>query len=458
MQVFFVLAGGRIVSYKACNHRMQATEGGATESESRDPIIRVEDISVVFGRRARQALEMRRSGSNKAEVERQTGSTIGVFDANFDVVPGEIFVVIGLSGSGKSTLLRVINRLIEPTEGKIYLDGEYISEMPAKQLREIRRKKIGMVFQHFGLLPNRTVLDNISFGLEIQGVPTDERRKRAEDTLDMVGLQGQGNKLITELSGGMKQRVGLARALATEQEILLMDEPFSALDPLIRRDMQNLFLSIQGEVKRTVVFVTHDLDEALTLGHRVAIMKDGEIVQLGTAEQVLREPANEYVERFVEDVDYAKVRQAESVMVETKQVAYINEGPTVVLRRMRQAGLSHIFVLDSERRLVGLCEAEEVARLAERDERELRGAVDKGAPRVQRRTPLREVLPLFVEDGDAPVAVVGENDRLEGVIVRGALIAGLTTSVEPHDEGSESFSGVGVHRTDEVRSDGGGRG
>jgi glycine betaine/proline transport system ATP-binding protein len=387
---------------------------------------------------------MRRSGKSKAEVEKETGSTIGVYDAHFEVRPGEIFVVIGLSGSGKSTLLRVINRLIEPTEGEVYLDKDHISQMPSKQLRQVRRRKIGMVFQHFGLLPNRTVLDNISFGLEIQGVSAAERRKSAEETLDMVGLQGQGNKLITELSGGMKQRVGLARALATEQEILLMDEPFSALDPLIRRDMQNLFLDIQGEVKRTVVFVTHDLDEALTLGHRVAIMKDGEIVQLGTPEQILREPANEYVERFVEDVDYAKVRQAESVMVEAKEVAYISEGPTVVLRRMRQAGLSHMLVLDSERRLVGLCEAEEVARLAERDEHQLRAAVDD-PPKVQRRTPLREVLPLFVDDGDTPVAVVGESERLEGVIVRGALIAGLTTSVEPHDEGAEDFSGVGTH-------------
>jgi glycine betaine/proline transport system ATP-binding protein len=387
---------------------------------------------------------MRRSGKSKAEVEKETGSTIGVYDAHVEVQPGEIFVVIGLSGSGKSTLLRVINRLIEPTEGEVYLDKDHISQMPSKQLRQVRRRKIGMVFQHFGLLPNRTVLDNISFGLEIQGVSADERRKSAEETLDMVGLQGQGSKLITELSGGMKQRVGLARALATEQEILLMDEPFSALDPLIRRDMQNLFLDIQGEVKRTVVFVTHDLDEALTLGHRVAIMKDGEIVQLGTPEQILREPANEYVERFVEDVDYAKVRQAESVMVEAKEVAYINEGPTVVLRRMRQAGQSHMFVLDSERRLVGLCEAEEVARLAERDEHQLRAAVDD-PPKVQRRTPLREVLPLFVDDGDVPVAVVGEGERLAGVIVRGSLIAGLTTSVEPHDEGDEDFSGVGTN-------------
>jgi glycine betaine/proline transport system ATP-binding protein len=307
-----------------------------------------------------------------------------------------------------------------------------------------------MVFQHFGLLPNRTVLDNISFGLEIEGVPAEKRRKKAEETLDLVGLQGQGNKLIAELSGGMKQRVGLARALATEQEILLMDEPFSALDPLIRRDMQNLFLSIQGEVERTVVFVTHDLDEALTLGHRVAIMKDGEIVQLGTPEDILRDPANEYVQRFVEDVDYAKVRLAESVMVRAKEVAYINEGPTVVLRRMRQAGLSHIFVLDSQRRLVGIAEAEEVARLAEHNERELRAAVED-APGVQRRTPLREVLPHFVEDGDAPVAVVDEGDHLVGVIVRGALIAGLTMTTESHnEERGEDFSGIS---TDEMIED-----
>ena len=391
---------------------------------------------------------MRRAGRSKAEVERATGATIGAYDVTFDVARGEIFVIIGLSGSGKSTILRAINRLNESTEGKVYLDGDLISEMPAKQLREVRRRKIGMDFQHFGLLPNRTVLDNIAFGLEIKGVSAQERKKKAEETLPAVGLEGQGNKLITELSGGMKQRVGLARALATEQEILLMDEPFSALDALIRRDMQNLFLDIQGEARRTVVFVTHDLDEALTLGHRVAIMKDGDIVQIGTPEQILREPATEYVERFVEGVDYAKVRHAESVMVRPREVAYENEGPTVVLRRMRQAGLSHIFVVDQERRLVGISEAEDVARLAERDERELQAAVNF-APNVGRRTPLREVLPLFVEDGDAPVAVVGEGDRLEGVIVRGALIAGLTTSVEPHDEGGEDLCGAAAPQTSE---------
>jgi glycine betaine/proline transport system ATP-binding protein len=386
---------------------------------------------------------MRRSGKSKAEVERTTGATIGVYDANHDVKQGEIFVVIGLSGSGKSTLLRLINRLIDPTEGEIYLDGDYISKMSIKQLREIRRRKIGMVFQHFGLLPNRTVVDNVTFGLEVQGASSSERKKAGDEALEMVGLHGQGNKMTAELSGGMQQRVGLARALATKQEILLMDEPFSALDPLIKRDMQNLFLEIQGEIQRTVVFVTHDLDEALRLGHRVAIMKDGEIVQLGTPENILREPATEYVERFVEDVDYTKVRTAESVMIQAKEVAYPNEGPTVVLRRMRQAGLSHIFVVDDERRLQGLVEAEEVSRLAERDERELKAAVDTETPRVKRDTWLREVLPLFVERDDMPVAVCAEDGHLEGVIVRGSLIAGLTTSTEHQGEEPADFSGVG---------------
>jgi glycine betaine/proline transport system ATP-binding protein len=403
----------------------------------------VENCSKVFGRRAQQALEMRKGGKSKAQVERTTGATIGVYDANLDVYQGEIFVTIGLSGSGKSTLLRLINRLIDPTEGEIYLDGDYISKMSIKQLREIRRRKIGMVFQHFGLLPNRTVVDNVTFGLEVQGASSSERKKAGDEALEMVGLHGQGNKMTAELSGGMQQRVGLARALATKQEILLMDEPFSALDPLIKRDMQNLFLEIQGEIQRTVVFVTHDLDEALRLGHRVAIMKDGEIVQLGTPENILREPATEYVERFVEDVDYTKVRTAESVMIQAKEVAYPNEGPTVVLRRMRQAGLSHIFVVDDERRLQGLVEAEEVSRLAERDERELKAAVDTETPRVKRDTWLREVLPLFVERDDMPVAVCAEDGHLEGVIVRGSLIAGLTTSTEHQGEEPADFSGVG---------------
>lgn len=423
----------------AVRRRSKLQKERATEAKDggQEAVIRVEDLSKVFGRRSQQALEMRRDGKSKAEVEKETGSTIGVYDADFEVYQGEIFVVIGLSGSGKSTLLRLINRLIEPTEGQVHVDEELISEMGKKEIRQLRRKKMGMVFQHFGLLPNRTVLNNIGFGLEIQGTPEKELKEASQEALEMVGLQGQGEKKITELSGGMQQRVGLARALATKQEILLMDEPFSALDPLIRRDMQNLFLDIQGEIKRTVLFITHDLDEALMLGHRVAIMKDGEIVQIGTPEEVLTNPADEYVERFVEDVDYAKVRYVDTVMVEPKEVAYDGEGPRVVLRRMKQAGLSEIMVVDDERHLIGICEAEEVAKLAEREEQKLDDAVDETAPKVELGTPLRQVLPLFVER-KLPVAVVDEKNRLEGVVVRGALIAGLTTDADTSDTEDEA--------------------
>ena len=425
-----------------------------TEARGLEHIIQAEGLSKVFGRRASQALQMRRSGKSKAEVESSTGSTIGVFDANFGVYEGEIFVVIGLSGSGKSTLLRLINRLIEPTEGEVYLDGEPVSKMPIKQIREIRRMKTGMVFQHFGLFPNRSVLGNVTFGLEVQGVSTEERNRRGEEMLELVGLKGQESKQITELSGGMKQRVGLARALCTGQQLLLMDEPFSALDPLIRRDMQNLFLDIQDEVKRTVVFITHDLDEALRLGHRVAIMKDRDIVQVGDPEDILTNPANEYVERFIEDVDYTKVRRVDAVMVEPKEVAYHSEGPRVVLRRMQQAGLSTIFVVGEERRLIGIAEAEEVARLVERGESSLGGAIDKSAPSVQRLTPLRRILPLLVER-DLPVAVTGERGRLEGMVVHGSLIAGLTTSADFSEEGEEDIEIEKLRQPSKMSSDGG---
>ncbi|GAC1510144.1 MAG: glycine/proline betaine ABC transporter ATP-binding protein OpuAA [Chloroflexota bacterium] len=406
-------------------------------------IVKADHVSKVFGRRAEHILAMDRGHKSKAEIEQLTGATIGVLDANFEVHRGEIFVIIGLSGSGKSTILRCINWLIQPTSGEIYVDGAPLSRMPAKQLREVRRKKIGMVFQHFGLLPNRTVLDNVTFGLEIQGIPVAQQRRRGEEMLSMVGLDGQASKGISELSGGMRQRVGLARALASGQEILLMDEPFSALDPLIRRDMQNLFLDIQGEIRRTVVFVTHDLDEALRLGHRVAIMKDGEIVQLGIPEDILTSPATDYVKKFVEDVDYTKVRTADSAMVAAREIAYISEGPRVVLRRMTNAGLSTIYVVDEERRLVGLAAVDAIADLAERNQQHLADVVDATAPRVGKNTFLRDVLPFF-RDSHIPVAVVDDKRKLAGVITRGSLIGGLASIARPDSENERVKAAAGA--------------
>lgn len=397
--------------------------------------MRVENLSKVFGRKGRQALDLRRSGKTKTEAEDATGATIGVFDANFEVRRNEIFVVIGLSGSGKSTLLRLLNHLIEPTGGEVHIGDEQVSQLSNRQLRQLRRRKIGMVFQHFGLLPNRTVMDNITYGLEIQGVPSDEREQAGTETLKLVGLEGQADRRITQLSGGMQQRVGLARALATKQEILLMDEPFSALDPLIRQDMQELFLTIQDEIQRTTVFITHDLDEALRLGHRVAVMNAGEIVQVGTPEDILANPADEYVERFIANADYAKVRNAERVMAEPEEVVYVDDQPTAVLQRMRQAGLATSCVLDRERRLVGLVEIDGLGTLADGGGTDIAKAV---APMrdVSPDTPLRDIIPFFV-DSSTPVAVTGEGRRLQGVIARDALIGGLCRG-EAAEEGERS--------------------
>lgn len=397
----------------------------STSSKLTEPIIRVTDVSKVFGRQKEQALKLRESGQSKYEVEQATKTTVAIYNAHFEVKKGETFVLIGLSGSGKSTLLRCLNGLVEPTEGAVYLENTDISHMSKRQLQEVRRNKIGMVFQNVGLLPNRTVIDNITFGLEIQGVAASEREKRGKEALEMVGLNGQAYKRIYELSGGMQQRVGLARALASEQEILLMDEPFSALDPLIRRDMQKLFLDIQGEVQKTVIFVTHDLDEALTLGHRAAVMKDGEIVQLGTAEDILSQPATDYVKLLVQDVNYGKIRLAKDAVIPVETAAYEYESPQVILRRMRTNHLSTIFVLDSSDRLLGMMSIYIVMELIEAHKHDLKGKALTQPHCVNPDMSLQEMIPLFT-DSHSPVVIVDNHHRLQGMISPSTLIANLT--------------------------------
>ncbi|GAB1772016.1 quaternary amine ABC transporter ATP-binding protein [Priestia megaterium] len=400
----------------------------STSSKLTEPIIRVTDVSKVFGRQKEQALKLRESGQSKYEVEQDTKTTVAIYNAHFEVKKGETFVLIGLSGSGKSTLLRCLNGLIEPTKGTVYLENTDISHMPKRQLQQVRRNKIGMVFQNVGLLPNRTVIDNITFGLEIQGVSASEREKRGKEALEMVGLNGQAYKRIYELSGGMQQRVGLARALASEQEILLMDEPFSALDPLIRRDMQKLFLDIQGEVQKTVIFVTHDLDEALTLGHRAAVMKDGEIVQLGTAEDILSQPATDYVKLLVQDVNYGKIRLAKDAVIPVETAAYEYESPQVILRRMRTNHLSTIFVLDSSDRLLGMMSIYTVMELIEAHKHDLKGKALTQPHCVNPDMSLQEMIPLFT-DSHSPVVIVDNHHRLQGMISPSTLIANLTERI-----------------------------
>ncbi|MBO3676922.1 glycine betaine/L-proline ABC transporter ATP-binding protein [Streptomyces sp. NEAU-YJ-81] len=280
--------------------------------------LRAERLYKVFGRRPDEAVAQLESGADREEL-RASGTTAAVIDASFTVEEGQIFVVMGLSGSGKSTLLRMLNGLLEPTAGRVLFDDDDLTVLSPKDLREVRSRKISMVFQHFALFPHRSVLENAAYGLEVQGVPREERIRRATEALEMVGLAGWEKSWPDELSGGMQQRVGLARALATDADMLLMDESFSALDPLIRRDMQDQLLQLQKRLKKTIVFITHDLNEAMRLGDRIAVMRDGHIVQIGTAEDILVTPANDYVASFTQDVDRSRVLTAGAIMAEPSE-------------------------------------------------------------------------------------------------------------------------------------------
>ncbi|MCH7778401.1 MAG: glycine betaine/L-proline ABC transporter ATP-binding protein [Gemmatimonadetes bacterium] len=271
-----------------------------------EPLIRVENLYKVFGSDPRSIMQLVREGRSKDEILAETGHTVGLRDINLEIEKGQIFVIMGLSGSGKSTLVRHLNRLIDPTEGAIYVGGIDVMNLSQTELEEFRRHRMSMVFQHFGLLPHRTVLENVAFGLSIQKVAKAEREEKAREWLRSVGLDGYEDQYPSQLSGGQQQRVGLARALCTDPEILLMDEPFSSLDRLIRSGMQDLLVELQDKLHKTIVFITHDLDEALRLGHQIAILKDGVLSQVGRPEEILRNPADDYVEAFVRDVNRAR--------------------------------------------------------------------------------------------------------------------------------------------------------
>lgn len=398
------------------------------------PKIQVENLTKIFGRQPQRALQLLKQGKTKAEIAKETGLTVGVNQANFEVHAGEIFVIMGLSGSGKSTLVRLLNRLIEPTEGRILIDGEDIVRMNTEELQNVRRKKLGMVFQKFALFPHRTVVENAAYGLEVQGVPKAERLQKAKESLFLVGLAGWEESYPDQLSGGMQQRVGLARALANDPDVLLMDEAFSALDPLIRKDMQDELLELQSTMQKTIIFITHDLDEALKIGDRIALMKDGAVVQVGTPEEILTNPANEYVQRFVEDVDRSKILSAEHVMKRAETIT-LDKGPRVALQLMRERGVSTLYVVDKRKKLLGVLTADAVNQ-AMKETLSLEQVLRAEVPTVPPQTVLNELFDL-VAFSDVPVAVTGEQDRLLGVIVKGSLLGGLAGKVSD-ENGDES--------------------
>lgn len=320
-----------------------------------DAKISCRNIWKIFGAHPKRTFDALKPGQTRAEVQAQTGHVVAVKDVSFDIQKGETFVVMGLSGSGKSTLVRCISRLIEPTVGEVIIDGQDVIKMAPKELLELRRHKLAMVFQHFGLFPHRNVIDNISYGLEVRGMPKLERTAKAMEVLEMVGLGGWDQNYPRELSGGMQQRVGLARAMAVDPEILIFDEPFSALDPLIRREMQDELISLQKQMQKTMVFITHDFLEAIKMGDHIAIMKDGEISQIGTAEEIVANPVNDYVRDFTEDVPRYKVLSAGKVMRKTKRKT-IPKGLTPILSTAKIDSLIER-VADSDEALPVVCEA-----------------------------------------------------------------------------------------------------
>jgi glycine betaine/proline transport system ATP-binding protein len=379
----------------------------------------------IFGPDPGRALNIATTnGVTKEKLLEETGHVIAIKDVSFEVNENEIFVIMGLSGSGKSTLVRCINRLIEPTKGTIIVDGMDIAQMDDHELKELRRHRLSMVFQNFGLLPHRSVLDNITFGLEIRGDDKKTRGEKAKQALEMVGLKGWEKSRIYELSGGMQQRVGLARALAVGPEILLMDEPFSALDPLIRRQMQDEFLNLRSVVKKTVVFITHDLIEALKLGERIAIMKDGEIVQLGSPEEIVAQPADEYVSEFVKDVPRGKVILARSIIEEPPVVVRSSQDIEAVIKEMAANRATVAFVTGNFGRLKGIVTMKDAIQAARTGPIKVGEATREEFPSTSPDAPLEESLHLVAE-GNIPVAVLDDERHLLGVITRSALIRAM---------------------------------
>lgn len=391
------------------------------------PIVNVEHLSKIFGKRVKPALSMIRAKKSKTEILKATGATVGVYDANFTVEKGEIFVIMGLSGSGKSTLIRLINRLITPTTGSIYIDGDDIAKMDKEALIKARRDKMSMVFQNFALFPNRTILDNTAYGLEIKKVPKEEREAKAKAVLEDMGLTAFIDQYPDQLSGGMQQRVGLARALTNDPEVLLMDEAFSALDPLIRHEMQDELLDLQARLKKTIIFITHDLNEALRIGDRILIMKDGQVMQVGTGEEILTHPSNDYVRTFTRDVDFSKVLTAQNIMIPAFTINLDKEGPNIALRRMRHEEVSMLVAVDSQRHLKGVINAEDAVE-ARKQNKPLTDFIDMKIPTIQKDTLVNDIFKV-INNSPTPV-VVTENDRVVGVVIRGSVIDALTEDEE----------------------------
>ena len=393
-------------------------------TERAAPQVDVHGLWKVFGDKPDRALAPAYSSKSRSEIQDELGLVVALRDVSFSVDQGQIFVVMGLSGSGKSTLVRSLIRLVEPTRGSVYIDGEDVLSYSPSQLIRFRRQKIAMVFQNYGLLPHRSVLDNVALGLEVRGIDKETRYRMASESIETVGLNGWENYRPREMSGGMQQRVGLARALAVNPDMLLMDEPFSGLDPLIRRELQDELISLHTRLHKTIVFITHDLNEALKIGDRVAIMRDGQIIQEGSPEEIVALPTDEYVTEFVQDVSRAKVIQAKAIMQESEVVVYERQGPRAALHIMDSHSLEAVFLIGHDFTLRGMLTKDRVMALIDERRSSLEGAQVDPATTTTPDAFIEEIIPIAAQTRH-PIAVVGDTRALLGEIRRGPLLAGM---------------------------------
>ncbi len=393
------------------------------EGTPEDVKITVKNLYKIFGTNPKRVYPMMEQGKTKEEILEKTGCTVAVNNVSFEVHKKETFVIMGLSGSGKSTLIRCLNRLIDPTDGQIIIDDKDLMLMDRETLRESRRYTMSMVFQHFGLLPHRTVANNVEFGLEIGGMEKEERREKAIKAIELVGLKGYEHSMPDELSGGMQQRVGLARALANDPEVLLMDEAFSALDPLIRTQMQDELLELQAKMHKTIIFITHDLDEALKLGDRIVILGPGGVIrQIGSPEEILSKPADDYVSAFVQNVDKTKVITVESIMRKVPVVNIPKDGPGAATRMMEKNHISSAFVVDSDRNLKGLIRIDDAIKLQKEKSKDIESILVNDIYTTYGSTAISDLLATALQT-KYPIAVIDEDYHFRGIVDRAAILA-----------------------------------
>lgn len=385
--------------------------------------IKIENVSKIFGSKPKKVISMIENGTSKEEILAKTSHTVGVYNACMEINEGETFVIMGLSGSGKSTLIRCLNLLNRPTTGAIYVDGENIVAYNKAQLKSYRQKKVAMVFQHFGLFSHRTVLENVEYGLEVRGTSKEERQEIARKQLENVGLKGYEHQFPDELSGGMRQRVGIARALANDPDILLMDEPFSALDPLIKREMQLELLDLQNRLQKTIIFITHDVNEAFRLGDRVAVMKDGKVEQIGSPEEILDQPANDYISEFIRDIDRSQILQAEHIMSQPFGLVSLKDGLQVAVRVMQENGISSAFVTNKKRQLQGMITIDQAIQ-GIKDHKALHEVVSTDVKTIQSDEYVKDIIP-YVLESKYPLVVTDSEQIIRGIILRVHVLASL---------------------------------